>query len=178
MMGQGLMYAMLFVLVFWLALLFLAWLDRRLKPPVRGYKGFNLITDDRLRCLDMVYKVGAEYTLPVGVQPVICDCGFHFCSKLTHVMNYYSPGNDRAYCEVEAFGNVVTVGDKSCTDGIRIVRRLTVPEIREILERELPRNYFLQFFAQVPSKWTDGKPQVETVRQRRKRVMKKKKPSY
>ena len=140
------------------------------RKPVKGYKGFN----GDMTCLDFSYKPGEEYQLGPHEDLEICRCGFHFCRRLSDVMNHYPPGG-KAYCEVEALGKVEEHGNKCCTDHIRIIRSLSVKEIREILEREQPGNCWLMYFAQLPTRWTDGSPQVETVRQRRKRTMKHRK---
>lgn len=149
----------------------LEWLASHVfRRSVKGYKGFN----GDMTCLDFSYKPGEEYRLGPHEDLEICRCGFHFCRKLSDVMNHYPPGG-KAYCEVEALGKVEEFSDKCCTDHIRIVRSLSVKEIREILEREHPGNYWLMYFAQLPTKWTDGKPQTETLRQHRKRTMKHRK---
>ena len=139
------------------------------RRPLKGYKGFY---NDLTAYGDFQYKVGEEYVMLE--DPVVCRNGFHFCLKLHETMRYFVPG-DKRYCEIEALGRLDRLGDKYCTDRIQIVRELSVPEIREILEKESPRCYWLTLFPQVPTRWTDVKPQTETWRQRRKRTMKHRK---
>jgi hypothetical protein len=149
--------------------LVLEWLLKVFSRPMKGYKGFY---DDLTAYGDFQYRVGDEYVM--YEDPVICRRGFHFCGRLSNTMNYFPPLKSR-YCEVLALGKLDRLGDKYCTDRIRIVRELSVPEIREILEKEQPRNYWLLYFPQVPTRWMDGKIQTETWHQRRKRTMKHRK---
>lgn len=149
--------------------LVLEWFLKIFRRPMKGYKGFY---NDLTAYGDFQYKVGDEYVM--FKDPVVCRNGYHFCRRLSDAMNYFPPPESR-YCEVLALGKRERLGDKYCTDRIRIVRELSVKEIREILEREQPHNRWLLFFAQVPTKWTDGRPQVETWHQRRKRLLKHRK---
>jgi hypothetical protein len=149
--------------------LVLEWLLRVFRRPVKGYKGFY---DDLTAYDGFQYKVGDEYVM--FEEPAICQKGFHFCRRLSEAMRYFPPPKKR-YCEVLALGKLDREGDKFCTDRIRIVRELSVPEIREILEKEQPRSHWLLYFPRVPTRWMDGRLQTETWRQRRKRTMKHRK---
>jgi len=89
---------------------------------MKGYKGF----DKNLRCREFQYEVGKEYQ--TDEKPVPCKTGFHFCASLMDVHEYYNLKESRI-CEVEALGAVVTDGNKSATDRIKILRELSREEV-------------------------------------------------
>ena len=149
--------------------LVMEWLFKVFRKPVKGYKGFY---NDLTAHGDFQYKVGNEYVM--YEDPAVCRNGFHFCQRLSATMKYFPPPKSR-YCEVLALGKLDRADDKYCTYRIRIVRELSVKEIREILEKEQHRSCWLLYYPQVPTRWTDGKIQTETWHQRRKRTMKHRK---
>lgn len=112
---------------------------------MRGYKGFN----KPLTCRDFKFKVGKVFAVPGA--PVLCENGFHFCRKLSHVFNFYNcdfteseAWQENVYCEIEALGRIDSVPQyfsnwttpKYCTDIIRIKRLLSWEEVKEIYNRE------------------------------------------
>ena len=84
--------------------------------PVKGFKVFNR----DWTCRDFQYEVGKTYTLDGKLH--LCGSGFHFCEKVADCFNYYKFDPDNCVAEIEALGEVVTEGDKSATNVIRIVR--------------------------------------------------------
>jgi YD repeat-containing protein len=102
-----------------------------------GYKG----TDFNGYCKNLQYKVGETYSLDGELK--ICKSGFHFCKNLINVDNYYSFCNqDYEYYEIEALGNIITEGDKSVTDKIKIIRKLSKKDIEEISKNNIKYNEF------------------------------------
>jgi hypothetical protein len=93
---------------------------------MKGYKGF----DKNLRCRNKQYKVGRAYETKENIA--VCAHGFHFCERLADVQAYYPFRNSRV-CEVEALGRVITRGNKSVTNRIRIIRELSKKEIRDMV---------------------------------------------
>ncbi len=93
---------------------------------IHGYKGFA----HDMTCRGFQYEPGKVYEMNDKIEP--CKCGFHFCRNAADVFNYYG-GEDCRYAEVEAFGDVIDVDDKSVTSRICIVRELTMAEILEIM---------------------------------------------
>lgn len=94
------------------------WIGKRGRPRVvHGFKAMS----PNMTCLDFKYEVGKTYEL--GRRPVIYKRGFHFCQCLGDVLNYHNRFNCLIF-EVEALGKVVTDGNTSCTNRLRIVRRL------------------------------------------------------
>ena len=78
-----------------------------------GYKGF----DKDLKCKEMQYDVGKEFTVDGEIIP--CKNGLHFCENPFDVFEYYSPANSR-FCEVESKGKEVSEKDKKVTDRLYI----------------------------------------------------------
>ena len=90
---------------------------------MRGYKAF----DKNLKCRDFQFEVGKEYSHKGTIK--LCEKGFHFCVKLQDVFNYYIWSSETRVCEVEAFGEIQSEGDKSCSTGIRIIREIPRAEL-------------------------------------------------
>ncbi len=90
---------------------------------MKGFKAF----DKDLKCREFQYKVGKTYTLDGDLK--LCGTGFHFCEKLENVYGYYERSGDTRICEIEAVGKVLTEGDKSATDKIKIVREIKGKEL-------------------------------------------------
>lgn len=96
---------------------------------MKGYKGF----DENLCCKGFQYEIGKTYELNGELE--ICNNGFHYCSKLSDVNNYYDLDYSRV-CEVEVLGKVITQGDKSCTNKIKIVKELTYYEVVKLINND------------------------------------------
>ena len=80
-------------------------------------KGFKATYN--MKCRNQTYKVGKTYT---SDKLQICRHGIHFCKKMKDVIEYYKPTKNFVLLEVEAIGKVITDGDKSVTDKIKILR--------------------------------------------------------
>ncbi len=95
--------------------------------PIKGFKVFN--SDWTCR--------NYQYTCPgifeEDVIPSVCDKGFHFCTNAADCFNYYSFNPNNKVAEVIALGEVVSRGDKSCTNKIQIVREIPWSELLEIV---------------------------------------------
>ena len=99
---------------------------------MKGYKGF----DKNLCCRGFQYEVGKSYELGENEKLDICNCGFHFCKKMSWAHEYYSLSNKSTrICEIEALGDVQEKDNKCVTDKIKIVRELSREEI-EILKND------------------------------------------
>lgn len=88
--------------------------------PIRGYKAFN----SDFTCLGFQYHVGDTYNLPLGVNPVVCKVGFHFCKMPLDCERFYKKGK---YAEILAW-NVVNNEEISCAGTIQIVREIPSKE--------------------------------------------------
>jgi len=119
-----------------------------------AFKGF----DKDLKCRGFQYEVGKTYSIPE--KPEICERGYHCCTKLSDVFNYYPPitvaneatfdyilpvkkiPSGNRYCLVEVCGDVDTdldafaTSSKVATNSITILRELTDNDIMNILKQE------------------------------------------
>src|SRR5574343_216486 len=86
---------------------------------MRGYK----MMEFNMTCKGFQYKVGEEYFLEDKL--VICKNGFHFCENPFNFLKYYDniKGNKRLFL-VEALGEVITEGNKSVTNKIKIIEEI------------------------------------------------------
>ncbi len=98
---------------------------------VRGYKVFNE---------DWTCSPGGnakQYTCPgkfeEDITPVRCGRGMHFCRKAADCFNYYNFNPKNKVAEVVAYGDVVEVGDKCCTNKLEIVREIPWQELLTIV---------------------------------------------
>jgi hypothetical protein len=94
---------------------------------VKGYKVF----EPDWTCRGFQYKVGETFV--EDVSPSVCNRGFHFCEKAVDCFNYYDFNPENKVAEVLALGEVVTEGNKSCTNKIQIVREIPWTEVLEIV---------------------------------------------
>ena len=94
---------------------------------VHGFKVFN--PDWTCR-----YK---QYTCPGKFEEEgeleVCGHGMHFCQTAADCFNYYDFNSDNKVAEVIAYGEVLTEGDKSCTDKLEIVREIAWDEVLHIV---------------------------------------------
>ncbi len=91
---------------------------------IKGYKAF----DKNWKCRDFQFSVGKNYEIKRG-QLELCSNGFHF-SELPHdVLNYYCDVLNQKYAIVEASGEIIKSGDKSCCRNIKIIREITFNEL-------------------------------------------------
>ena len=63
----------------------------------------------------------------------ICDHGMHFCQTAADCFNYYDFDSNNKVAEVIAYGEVLTEGNKSCTDKLEIVREIPWDEVLRIV---------------------------------------------
>ena len=98
---------------------------------VRGYKVFN----EDWTCSPCGNT--KQYTCPgkfeEDITPVRCGRGMHFCRKAADCFNYYNFNPKNKVAEVVAYGDVVEVGDKCCTNKLEIVREIPWQELLTIV---------------------------------------------
>ena len=90
---------------------------------VKGYKVFN----PDWTCNRKQYTCPGEFEEDVDLK--VCKRGMHFCKKLLSCFKYYDFDPKNKVAEVIAYGNVITEGDKSCTNKLEIVRELSWAEV-------------------------------------------------
>ena len=78
-----------------------------------------------------------QYTCPGKFEEEgeldVCGHGMHFCQTAVDCFNYYSFNSENKVAEVIAYGEVLTEGDKSCTDKLEIVREIPWDEVLRIV---------------------------------------------
>ena len=98
---------------------------------VRGYKVFN----EDWTCSPCGNT--KQYTCPgkfeEDITPVRCGRGMHFCRKAADCFNYYNFNPKNKVAEVVAYGDVVEVGNKCCTNKLEIVREIPWQELLTIV---------------------------------------------
>ena len=82
------------------------------------YKAF----DKNLKCRDMQYEIGKEYTF--DGDPILCEQGFHFCKSIVDCYRFYARSDNTRICEVLPLGKVKTDGIKYCTNKIKIIKEI------------------------------------------------------
>ena len=95
---------------------------------MKGYKIFN----NDWTCKGFQYEVGKEYEFKGKI--VMCESGFHFCTKIEDCFKYYPSVQWNKIAEVEATGKTLTHKEDSkiCTDKLKIIREVKWPEIDKI----------------------------------------------
>ena len=94
---------------------------------VHGFKVFNPDWTCRYKQYICPGKFEEEGELEV------CGHGMHFCQTAADCFNYYDFNSDNKVAEVIAYGEVLTEGDKSCTDKLEIVREIAWDEVLHIV---------------------------------------------
>lgn len=78
-----------------------------------------------------------QYTCPGKFEEEgelnVCGHGMHFCQTAADCFNYYSFNSENKVAKVIAYGEVITDGDKSCTDKLEIVREIPWDEVLRIV---------------------------------------------
>ena len=93
------------------------------REGIRGFKVFNF----NWTCINKQYTCPGVFEEDVDIH--LCGPGMHFCQDITKCFNYYNFDPKNHVAEVIAYGDVITVGDKSCTDKLEIVRELSWEEV-------------------------------------------------
>lgn len=93
---------------------------------MKGYKGF----EKGLVCRGKQY---AENTVFEEDKAEICNSGMHFCELPHQVFEYYSPGENHEFAEVEALDEAFTDDNrKYCTKKLKVGTKVSVFDICKI----------------------------------------------
>ena len=85
-------------------------------------RGYKMMKSD-MTCRGFQYEVGKEYILEDELK--ICKKGFHFCENPFDCLRYYDNiKGDKGLFLVEATGKVITEGNKSVTNKIKIIEEI------------------------------------------------------
>lgn len=104
-----------------------------LKSQEANYKAFNVI-DGRLFCRDYEYTPG-EWSEEI-TELVLCKKGYHFCTNLFSIFNYYYGEIDKdiVIYECEVGDKVISDGKKTVTNKIKPVKKLSRKEIFALMK--------------------------------------------
>ena len=95
------------------------------QKTVKGYKVFR----PDWTCRGFQYQVGKSYEM--DEEPIICERGYHFCTKLIDCYDYYDFDENNKVAEITAYGKISIDENekKSCTNKIKIERKLEWQEV-------------------------------------------------
>jgi hypothetical protein len=99
---------------------------------MRGYK----MMESDMTCRGFQYEIGEEYTLDGKL--LICENGFHFCENPFNCLTYYDniDGDKRLFL-VEVLDEVITGGNKSVTNKIKIIEE--IPNIEKFFDDNIKK---------------------------------------
>lgn len=92
------------------------------RNAVYGFKAFVLEENGNLRCRNFTFN-----TTEVNVESFVYPCigGFHFCSDIEHVYEYYDLNSPNIVLyQVKAWGVVMQVGNKTVCNHLQILNRV------------------------------------------------------
>ena len=84
------------------------------------------------KCQSLTYKVGKTYTFKGKLE--ICSTGFHFCNDFDSLLQYYPMKKELKIFEIEILGKVISEGNKSVTDKLKVIREIPLSEFKEGLK--------------------------------------------
>ena len=104
-------------------------------------RGYKLMKSD-MTCVWFQYEIGKEYSLKGKLE--ICRNGFHFCENPFDCLYYYNniKGDMRLFI-IEASGKVITEGNKSVTDKIKIIEEIT--DIEKFFDENID-NFMVNYY--------------------------------
>jgi YD repeat-containing protein len=84
------------------------------------------------KCQSFNYEVGKTYTY--NGKLVICSKGFHFCNDLDSLLEYYPMKKELKIFEIEVLGKVISIGNNSVTDKLKVIREIPLSEFKKGLK--------------------------------------------
>ena len=105
---------------------------------MRGYK----FMESDMTCNGFQYEVRKEYSLEGELE--ICRNGYHFCENPFDCLEYYDniKGDKRLFL-VEALGEVISQGDKTVTNKIKIIEE--IKDIEKFFDENID-NFIVDWF--------------------------------
>ena len=91
------------------------------------------------RCLTLGYEVGKTYTFNGKLE--MCKNGFHFCTDFDSLLEYYQMKKDLKIFEIEVLGEVITQGNKSVTNKLKVIKSISLGKFKKSLKnKEFDKN--------------------------------------
>ena len=102
--------------------------DLKTTNPVKGYKGFYRVGDNKFVCLNKIYKCpGIEH---VNCKPILCQQGIHFCQDIRDTLKYYPAYKGELHVvEVLAIGTTIIGYDKCVTNKIVLIEEVNLYDL-------------------------------------------------
>ena len=109
---------------------------------IEGYKG----TDKNMRCLGYQYEMNTEHKMPDNQNVELCTSGFHLCTNLKDVFNYYNVGDGNRFFKVKALvpkmdntrrGMFFMIDSKQTSKSIIFTEELTPDEVLRCLDIDI-----------------------------------------
>lgn len=101
--------------------------------PIHGYKVFY----PDWTCRPNDRAISKQYSCPGKFVEMghldLSEHGMHFCTRLSDCFSYYSFNPENKVAEVVAYGKVITDGNKSCTNKLKIIRELSWDEVLHLV---------------------------------------------
>ena len=101
--------------------------------PIHGYKVFY----PDWTCRPNDRAISKQYSCPGKFVEIghldLSEHGMHFCTRLSDCFSYYSFNPENKVAEVVAYGKVITDGNKSCTNKLKIIRELSWDEVLHLV---------------------------------------------
>ena len=115
-------------------------------------RGYKMMKSD-MTCMGFQYEIGKEYSLMDELE--ICENGFHFCENPFDCLKYYDniKGDKRLFL-VEALGEVITEGDKSVTNKIKIIEE--IPNIEKFFDENINNFVVYWYYISIHQKLSES----------------------
>lgn len=115
---------------------------------VDGFKG----TDKNMKCRDFQYELGKEFTYDGKLD--LCSSGFHACSDLNNVFDYYKLDGENRFFRIKAFvpenynenfnktiwngSNLYTMDTKFVASKIKFISECTYDDFKNYISWKYP----------------------------------------
>ena len=97
----------------------------------KAVKGYKVFKPDWTCWGGFQYEVGKCYEM--DERPVVCERGFHFCRNLVDCYKNYVFDSNNKVAEITAYGEIITMENESCTNKIKIERKIDWDEVLAIV---------------------------------------------
>ena len=84
------------------------------------------------KCRDITYEIGKTYTYSGTIS--LCKSGFHFCNDFDSLLEYYPMQSDLKIFEIEVLGEVITKGNKSVTNILKVIKEIPLNDFKKELK--------------------------------------------
>lgn len=87
---------------------------------------------------NMQYKLNKEYVMDRNIA--LCGYGYHFCDNIEDTLLWYITFKDNRLFEIDTLdGSVIKGYRKNVSDKIKLIREISIEEIKEYIENNIER---------------------------------------